>query len=290
VNAVTAPMPRLRGALGQLAWLEIRRYVLHPLFLLGIAANIVGCITGPDATMSSFGGVIEPAAGIGIVGIVITAGLTRRSDRLRDAAGAVPVSERTRSLALVAACAVPFAAGLIWWGWALAAYRSSPPPANGFPFGPVSASWRAAVLFGEAPVACLGGPLLGVLVGRWLPRRGAAPLVAVGVVAVSIALQGVFDPIRRIRELSPWTYWGGPFGVHGDANRMLVFPGSPEWWVAYLACLCGLAVLGVLAHDREQPRRGLWTAMVVVAVAAAAAAVLSIETGIGGTLVNPLPS
>ncbi len=56
-------------------------------------------------------------------------------------------------------------------------------PANGFPFGPVTDSWKAAVLFGQVALASLGGPLLGLVVGRWFPRRGVAPLAAVLLVA-----------------------------------------------------------------------------------------------------------
>ena len=44
-------------------------------------------------------------------------------------------------------------------------------------------SWKAAVLFGQVALASLGGPLLGLVVGRWFPRRGVPPLAAVLLVA-----------------------------------------------------------------------------------------------------------
>ena len=71
--------------------------------------------------------------------------------------GIVPVAERTRTLALAAAIAVPFLVGLAWWVWAMVVYDTSPPPADGFPFGPADrVSWVAPVLFGLGPLACVG--------------------------------------------------------------------------------------------------------------------------------------
>ena len=278
-----------------LARLEMRRYLLHPLFLLGLAGNLVLCATGPtegDRAMSSMGYAIAPAALFGVFGIVIMANLTCRSDKITIAAGVVPVTERTRSLALVAACAVPFVAGLAWWVWALWAFNDKPPPANGFPFGPVAGDdvWVAAVLFGEGPMAALGGPLLGILVARWLGTRAAPILTAVGVIAFCIVMQGLFDQVMRIRVISPWTYFGGPTGVKGDPERMLLYTGSPYWWVPYLACLCVLGVIAILLHDREQPRGRLFRVAGAVGVLAVITVLLAMWTGTPETIANPLPS
>lgn len=282
-----------RATLPVLARFEIRRYLLHPLFPLGLAANVVLCLTGPSETetMSSLGYAIAPAAGFGVLGIAIMASLTRRSEKIQVAAGVVPVTERTRSLALVAACGVPFMAGLAWWVWALWVYRDSPPPANGFPFGPVADdAWVAAVLFGEGPMACLGGALMGILVARWIGSRAAPVLTAVAVIALCITLQGLFDPLRRIRVISTWTYWGGPFGVKGDPERMVLLTGSPFWWTPYLICLCALGVIAILLHDPEQPRRNLLRAAAGVGAVALVMVLLAMWTGTAETLVNPLPS
>jgi hypothetical protein len=289
---ITTPNSSARpaAALPVLARFEMRRYARHPLFILGVIVNVAICVMGPSTDMSSLGDAIAPAAGIGIFGIIIMASLARTSERIRLAAGVVPVGERTRTLALVAACLVPFAAGLAWWIWAFATYRHSPPAANGFPFGPASDAWVGAVLFGQGPMASLGGPLLGLLVGRWVGGRAAPAITAVGTVMFCIVMQGLFDPLRRIRVISPWTYWGGPFGVKGDGNRMLLFPGSPYWWVAYLACICALGALAALLHDRDQPRRPLVVLAAATAVLAVVTVLLSMWTGIPETLVNPLHS
>jgi hypothetical protein len=288
--ATPARIARPAAALPVLARFEMVRYARHPLFILGIVVNVAICGMGPSSDMSSLGDAIAPAAGIGIFGIVIMASLTRASERIRTAAGVVPVGERTRTLALVTACLVPFAAGLAWWVWAFLTYRYSPPAANGFPFGPVSDAWVGAVLFGQGPMACLGGPLLGILVGRWVAGRATPAITAVGTVMFCIAMQGIFDPLRRIRVISPWTYWGGPFGVQGDPNRMLLFPGSPFWWVAYLACICTLGAIAALLHDREQPRRLPLLLATGIGGLAVAAVLFAMWTGIPETLVNPMGS
>lgn len=291
----TAHMTRQAGTLPVLSRLEMRRYAVHPLFLLGVAVSVLTCFVlgiSEEERSSSLGFAIVPAACFGVLGIIVMASLTRRSERLSVAAGVVPTSERTRSLALVAACAVPFAAGLVWWAWALWAFNDSPPPPDGFPFGPVVSDdvWVAAVLFGEGPMAALGGPLLGILVARWIGTRAAPILTAVGVIAFCIVMQGLFDQVMRIRVVSPWTYFGGPSGVKGDPERMLLYTGSPYWWVAYLACLCVLGVIAILLHDREQPRGPLLRTAAGVGVVAVITVLLAMWTGTPETIANPLPS
>lgn len=278
------------GTLSTLARLEVRRYARHPLFLFGLVVLfLVGLLPQEPATSTALNGIV-PAAVIGVFGIVIAAALTRRSDTLRSAAGAVPAPERTRTLALLLACLLPFAVGVAWWVWAVVYLQANPPTANGFPFGPADDVWIAAVMFGQGPMACLGGPVLGVAVARWLPGRAAPALAAVGVVAVCVVLQGLIEPLRRVRVVAPWTHWGGSLGINGDPERMLIFPGSPYWWLAYLLCLCGLGAIAALLHDPDAPRRPLLQAATAVGALAVVATVLAIVTGIPDQVVNPLHS
>jgi hypothetical protein len=288
--APRVPVSVVGSTLPTLARREIRRYALHPLFLLGLGVNILVCLQGPEERTSTVFLTLVPAAAIGVFGIVIMASLTRSSETLRTAAGVVPVTERTRTMALASACLVPFAAGLVWWAWAVATYSNNPPTPNGFPFGPVSDGWVAAVMFGQAPIACIGGPLLGLVVARWIGGRAAPAITAVAVVAACIVMQGIFEPLRRIRVVMPWTHWGGPLGIEGDPERMVIYPGSPYWWIAYLACLCVLGLLAALLHDREQPRRRLLLGAVAVGCVALVTVLLASVTGIPDMLVNPLPS
>jgi hypothetical protein len=273
-----------------LALLEARRYARHPLFLLGLLITLAVSWSGPDPTSSTFLLVIGPAGAIGVLGLVVMAGLTRSSLTLSRSAGAPPVPERDQTAALALACLLPFTVGLLWTGWAFWADQQAVVPPNGFPFGPVTDGWRAAVLVGEVGLASLGGPLLGLVIGRWLPRRGVAPLAAVLLVAVSIVMQGLFESLRTVRLVAPWTYFGGPTGIPGDDMRMMLYPGSPQWWVAYLVCLCGLAVVAALWHDPAARGRRLRLVAGVLLVAAVVTCLLAMVTGLDQTLVNPLPS
>jgi hypothetical protein len=290
LDPAPAAAPGTAGSLRQLAALETRRYARHPLFLIGGVLTVAASLGGAEPTTSTFLLVIVPAAGLGVLGLVAMAGMTRTSRTLSRSAGAPPVPERTQTAALALACLLPFAVGVLWSVWAIWADHQQTTPANGFPFGSVSDGWRAAVLFGEAAMASLGGPLLGLLIGRWSPRRGTAPLAAVLLVAAVIVMQGLFEPLRRVRVVMPWTYFGGPAGVPGDDMRMLQYAGSPQWWVAYVACLCGLAVVAAFWHDPEARGPRLRILGIVLLVATIVTCLLAMTTGLDQTLVNPLPS
>lgn len=285
---VPAPAVRSRGALWPLAAAETRRYARHPLFAGGALLCLLGLQADPKE--ASFANPIVPAAALGVLGLVAMAAMARGADTLSRSAGAAPVPERTQTAALALACLLPFGVGLLWFGWSVWLYHHAPPPPNGFPFGPVGEGWKAAVLFGEGPMAALGGPLLGIAIGRWWPRRGVAPMIAVLLVAFVISFQGLLAPLRTVRLVSPWTYFGGPFGAGGDPDRMLLFSGSPQWWAGYLACLCGLAVTAALWHDPQARTRRLRTIAVLLAAAAVATCLAAMLTGTAHTVVNPLPS
>lgn len=277
-------------ALWRLAVLETRRYARHPLFLVGVLLTIVTCIGKPDVRTSSFYNAIVPAAALGVLGLVVMASMTRNSTILRRSAGATPVPERIQTGALAVACLLPFTTGFAWFFWAVWAYHAYPVPANGFPFGPVTTGWKLAMLFGEGTMSTLGGPLLGIVIGRWWPKRGVAPLLAVLLVAAVIVMQGLFEPLRRIRVIMPFTYWGGPIGIKGDDMRMILMTGSPQWWVVYLACLCGLAIVAALWHDRKARSTRLRAIGAILLVTAVVACLLAMLAGLDQTLVNPLPS
>ncbi len=275
------------SALRRLTGLELRRYARHPLFLIGVVLTTVNAVGPPDHHTSTFFNPIVPAAALGILGLVAMASLTRSAHVLRESAGAAPVPERTQTAALTLACLLPFAVGIAWFAVSVWGYHRHPPAPEGFPFGDMSTSWKWALLFGEGTMATLGGPLLGVLIGRWWPRRGVAPMLAVLLVAVVIVMQGLFDPLIRIRVVMPFTYWGGP---HGNPEHWRILTGSPQWWVAYLACLSGLAVVGALWHDPDARSRRLRVTGLALLAVAIATSLLAMFTGVGDVLTNPLPS
>lgn len=282
----TTPEPTV----GRLARKEIVRYLRHPLFLVGLVLTAIPAVLGPPESTSSLLEVIAPATGIGVFGLIVMASLVRSSDQVAEAAGTVVVDERSRTLALAAAMVVPFTAGLAWFAWAVWAYNTDPPPPNGPVFGGVGDGWVYATVFATSVMACVGGPVLGLVVGRWLHFRGAAPVVAVLLVIVTIMMQGIFEPLRFIRVIAPWTYFTGPFGIEGDADRFMILTGSPQWYVTYLAALCVIGVIVALLHDRENRRNSLFAALAVVGVLAVVFCVLAMTTGVQPEMVNPLTS
>ena len=277
-----------RAALPALARHEIKRYARHPLFLVGAALTAAACAMGPDEG-SSLGHVIVPATALGVFGLLVMVSLVRGSDQANDAAGTVVASERTRTLALAISTVVPFVAGLLFFAWAVWAYHAEPPGAGTVPFGDVGDAWAYAVLFALGTISTVGGPILGLVIGRWLPFRGAGIVSSVLLIMLTIVFQGIVEPLRYVRVFMPWTYFGGPYGVDGDPQRWVILTGSPFWYCLYLVALCAIGVVVALLHDREEPRLPLLRVLVGLGVVAVVLFVLSMTTGVQEVMVNPLP-
>jgi hypothetical protein len=277
-----------RSALATLARHEIVAYLKHPLFLVGVVLLLVTVAIGDDES-SSLGYPIVPATCFGVFGLMIMAGRVRRSDQAQAAAGTVVLSERERTYALACAAVVPFTAGLVFFAWAVWAYEAHPPRDYTVPFGDVGDGWVYAMLFAIGTLSTLGGPILGLVVGRWMHFRGAAILTSVALILLTVVFQGLVEPLRTVRVFWPWTYFGGPYGDESDPNKWMIFTGSPQWYCLYLAVLCALGVVVAALHDREAPRAGLARLSGVLAVVALVLATITMVTG-PEEQSNPLPT
>jgi hypothetical protein len=285
---MTSTQPSLHTPLATLAREEVNRYLRHKLYWVGAVLSLgleAWSIPHPSRPGGAVMDGIVPAALIGVFGLIVMNGLTRSSDRAAEAAGTVAVPERTRTLALATSVLVPFSTGLVWFVLAVVGYYVAPPEPEAIPLG-VSDLYVLTVLFGLGVMSCAGGPILGLLLARWLPRRGVAAVAVVLVVLGTILMQGNFEATRAWRVVWPWTYFYGPLGWTGDHWRVLT--GSPYAWVLYQAALCVLGVLVAMYHDRESDRRGLTRAIAITVVVAVVLVVLSIVGGYDQELVNPL--
>lgn len=272
-----------------LARIEMARYARRPAFLFGAVLTVAALLPYLDpAEPVDELSMIVPAALLGLIGITLSAQRVWASDRCADAAGSTPVPMAARTLAHLAACLVPFTVALVFVTLSSVRYFTDPPPPSGYA-ALMSDGWVLAVWFALGAVSGLGGPILGVLIARMTDRRAAPILLSVGLVAVAIVFQGLFEPLRRIRVFMPWTYWGGPFGIDGDPQRSIVLSGSPHWWAVYLLVLCAIAALVALRRDRTWRSQRNGIALAALVVIAAITCLAAMWTGTPDTIINPLP-
>ncbi len=277
-----------QSALPQLARKEMVRYALHPLFLVSLVLLPLTAINPPDADSADAGTStilfpIVPAALLGVFGMIIMGRLTAASDRAAEAAGTVPTSQAARTLALASAVVVPLAVALIHYGYLVWGFHRWPPAADGIPVDEVGNGWVYAVLFTQGVIPAVGGPILGLMLARWLPQRGAVPIAVVVLVLAVMLMQGVFEPVRAIRLFMPWTHFAGQMGA--DAGSQVVMTGSPYWWGVYLVLLCAGALVVALLRDDQRPRQRLVRLLGVIVVLAAVCCFFAITEGVGSTIV-----
>ena len=106
---------------------------------------------------------------LGGFGMMATYWLTRSMRASEPVVGVTPVTLPARTAALCTVAIVPFACGCL----ALLRFVQLIPVSNAA-YGAFSPSARVAVLVGQIVIPSLGGPLLGVALGRWVRFPGAA--------------------------------------------------------------------------------------------------------------------
>lgn len=286
IAAPTTPTPS-RSTVLQLGRLEAGRYARHPLFLVGVGLLLLSAVSEAvksPANVGALGLPIEPAMTLGVFGLIVAARLTRSTARAIETLGAPPLPERHRTAAMAVACLVPAGVALVWSVFMLIFFSVHRPQREAWWFDTLPAADIICYYLAAAVVAAYGGPILGVVIGRWFQWSGAPLVAAVLLVAATIVGSGLIEAVRPYRQVMPWTAWyGGDDGAGAD----LYYPGNPRWWLVYTICLCLLALLAALLHDRELPRRSLEVAAAVVVVVAVAACVLSMVTGPQQTQVSP---
>jgi hypothetical protein len=309
---VALPLPAVRSAFGPLAWIEAKRFARHPLFLTGFVLALAA--SGGEYGPVELDHQVVPAFFVGIFGLVVAARLTASTRRCEAVVDAVPVSETTRTAALCASCLVPAAADLVVAVvFQLAMALHDPRPA--YTYGVFTTGERYLILLVLPVIACLGAPLLGVAIGRWLRFPGAALLVAValilwGMLAGYLPSQGMDAsswPARILHMLTPYTAWlESNSGDHGDAWVPTVvrsLTGSPAWFAVWTLALCALAACAALLHGAEaRVRQVVLRASCVAGAVAVTSLTLAVVTGYAdvhdstseGTVVadsrTPLPS
>lgn len=254
-----------------LARADARRFARHPLFLVGVlflltlaVATVVQQSSGNADTMS---GPLLIALALGVFGFVVAHRLTTSLRRSGDLAATTPVGQRQRTAALCLACLVPattatlvtifmIVTGQLW------------PPEGATPdapvawFGDESTIEMLAILIAAGPVAALGGPLLGVAVARWAPFRGSA---LIGMVLLIMSAVMPSEASGPWRALTPWAAFVDSKVVDSELiSSRIIDDVSPQWYLGFVLCLCGLAAVAALLRDPDGRAPYLWTGLALV--------------------------
>lgn len=229
----------------------------------------------------------------------MAARLTRSTEVSLEALATAPGTEARRTLAVAGACVVPLVAGLIWLAELLVLVRIRGHFPQELWFGTLPDIDVWAILLATGVVSCLGGALLGVLVGRWM-RFPGAPIVSV-VALVAVVMLGqmwyAYDSdLSRFRLYLPWALFhpgtfvqpGGYQGIPQFSQASL--PGNPVFYLLYLLLLCALAVGGAVWHDRSARSPRLRWALVALSGLTVVVMLLAMLTGNQEIIISdPLP-
>lgn len=257
MTTVTLPSRTERPVALVLAGHEARRLVTHPVTMVGWGLLIFMFVVSTftiSTPVSAFDMVTTgPTFYPGLFCVLAAHMLTTRDHRAGTDAllGAVPATRQQRIHALLLAAAAP---ALIALALNVATLRYL--------------AWRdefvevpglAHVV--QAPVTVLGGCLLGIMLGLWLPQRATPVLTAVALVVGSIVLTSVSEEWGLFGPLVSWVDWGPYDGTVWYALEA----GHPGAHVIYLLGLCGMAA--VAATLRVTSRYPLVIAVGVVFLA-----------------------
>ncbi len=269
-----------------LARIEAKRYARHPLFLFGLVIALV--LSAGERGPIELDYQVIPAFFIGVLGVVVAARLTTSTQRARPLVEAAPLAPVARTAAACLACLVPGAGGLLVVVMHHLFVLADPIPA--FQYGTYGPADRVTITMVLPVIACVGGPLLGVVAGRLLRFPGAVLLVVAAVllwsaVASYVPAQSGIDSsstfARALHMFTPYTAFGSGRG-DGNGPLMVVrsYTGSAMWFAAWTLLLAALtANVALLSSATGSARRLLNGCAAMIGALACAALVLSMVTG-----------
>jgi hypothetical protein len=194
--------------------------------------------------------------------------LTRSMRHSEPVVGVTPTTLPARTAALCAVAVVPLLCGVLTLFAFLHVW-----PIGSRVYGAFSPQAQVAVLVSQIVVPSLGGPLLGVALGRWVRFPGAgfvAFLVIFGwgnvvtIPSLSHPDSTAFTVLRLFAPFAFFTYTEN--GVDPTTWR-----GSPWFFIGWQIALCSIAVLVALLRGadgrvRTQVTRTLLIVLVVAAI------------------------
>jgi hypothetical protein len=268
-----------RSTFVALAARELRRFVVNPVFLAAVALTAWLMWTARSASVTEIDTVNEyPAIFLGGFGMMATFWLTRSMRASEPVVGVAPTTLPVRTAALCTVAVVPFLCGVLTLFAFLHAY-----PIDAGLYGAFSPPARIAVLVSQIVVPSLGGPLLGVALGRWVRFPGAgfvAFLVLFGwgnVVTIPSLSHPDSTAFTALRLFAPFAF----FTYTGDTGGQLTtWRGSPWWFIGWQLALCAIAVLVALLRGADgRVRFRVIRTLQIVLVAAAIMLMLAVAGG-----------
>jgi hypothetical protein len=267
-----------RATFTALAARELRRFVLNPLFLAAIGLTAYLLWSGQRSTVTEIDSVNAIAATLfGGLGMMAAFWLTRSMLASEPVVGVTPVTLPRRTAALCAVAIVSFLCGCLALLWFVRLYPVSEPV-----YGAFSQQARIAILVGQIVVPSLGGPLLGVALGRWVQFPGAAFVLFlllsgwVNLVTALTLARPDSAPVAVLRLFAPFAL----FTLDISAGHVTAFRGSPWFFIGWQLALCAIAVLVALLRGAEGPVRA--RIIRALAVTGAAAVIMLVLAGTGG--------
>ncbi len=261
-----------------LAAREMRRFVGNPVFLLAVVLTAWTTWDDRNAPAAPVGtGNWYPWIFLGGFGMTATFWLTRSMRDSEPVVGVTPTTLPTRTAALCTVAVVPFLCGVL----TLFAFLHFHPVGSPV-YGAFSPPAQVAVLVGQIVLPSLGGPLLGVALGRWVRFPGAALvlfLVIYGWVNAATALP-LWHPdsaaFTALRLFSPFAF----FTYMQNAADVTTWRGSPWFFLGWQLALCAIAVLTALLRGAEgQVRLRIIRTLSIVLVTAVIMLVLAVTGG-----------
>jgi hypothetical protein len=281
VTAAVAPTRPQTGVgrttLVVLAAREMRRFAANPVFLFAV---VMTAWTGwtPSASVTEIDSVNgNPAIFLGGFGMMATYWLTRSMRDSEPVVGVTPTTLPARTAALCAVAVLPFLCGVL----ALFEFLHSYPVGDSV-YGAFSPPAQVAVLAGQIVVPSLGGPLLGVALGRWVRFPGAGFVLFlvifgwVNLATVPSLSHPDSTPFTALRLFSPFSF----FTVADHGADVTTWRGSPWFFIGWQLALCAIAVLAAILRGAEGRARS--RIIRALGITGAAAAILLVLAGTGG--------
>lgn len=273
----TNARPHIAGNVRALAWIETRRYLRNPVLIAALALTAWTLQPNAPAVTNVDTVIGYPAAFLGGLGLVASFRLTRSLKRCAEIVDVTPLDAQARTLALCLTAVVPFAAAVL----SLFAFRAVIPLVGSHPYGEFGPVDQAMILVSQIVICGVGGPLLGVALGRWVNFEWAglaAFLVIFGWIQLTTILVDLAPdslPRTMLRMFSPFAFF---LWVDDDgAGAIHTWRGSPSMFLSWQVALCVLAVTVALLRGAEgRRRRRLRNALIVVIVLCAVTYLLAV--------------